>query len=53
MIIEIVYMLSKKYSPKEILNEGTFKKDLHKIVTDKISIYFDNFNKNIIFLNRR
>ncbi|KRX02740.1 Armadillo-type fold [Pseudocohnilembus persalinus] len=34
-IIEFIYMLSRKYSPKEILNETSFKKSLHELLSDK------------------
>jgi len=35
--IDLLYMLSEKYSPKEILNDNKFKKDLHDLTNEKLT----------------
>lgn len=35
--IDLLYMLSEKYSPKEILNDNKFKKDLHDLINEKLT----------------
>lgn len=30
-------MLSEKYSPKEIIGDSKFKKDLHDLINDKLT----------------
>jgi hypothetical protein len=34
--LELIFMFSKKYSPKEVLNEN-FKTDLHHSLNEKLS----------------
>jgi hypothetical protein len=35
-IIEILNLCAKKYSPKELLKNETFKKDLHGLINEKL-----------------
>ena len=36
-ILDVLYMLSEKYSPKEIIGDNKFKKDLHDLMNEKLS----------------
>lgn len=44
-IMEILFTMSKKYSPKEILTDKKLKKDLHDLIADKflfLSLWVSN-----------
>lgn len=43
-------MLSRKYSPKEILNDNSFKKALHDIITDKLNYLSNVASRNYMFI---
>lgn len=36
-MLDLLYMLSEKYSPKEIINDSKFKKELHDLTNEKLS----------------
>lgn len=36
-MLDLLYMLSEKYSPKEILNDSKFKKELHDLINEKLA----------------
>lgn len=35
-MLDLLYMLSEKYSPKEIISDSKFKKDLHELINEKL-----------------
>ena len=36
-MLDLLYMLSEKYSPKEIISDNDFKKELHDLINEKLS----------------
>jgi hypothetical protein len=36
-MLDLLYMLSEKYSPKEIIGDNNFKKELHDLTNEKLS----------------